>query len=58
MWKRYESFPITIGHMKTDEHLGRCYLKRREGDAANVILTAVGHNVRLVLARRTMFLGG
>ena len=44
--------------MKTDEHLGRCYLKRREGDAANVILTAVGHNVRLVLARRTMFLGG
>jgi IS5 family transposase len=35
-------------HMKNDGHLGRCHLKGREGDAANVILTAVGHN--LVLA--------
>jgi len=26
-----------IGHMKTDGHLGRCYSKGREGDAANVI---------------------
>lgn len=39
-----------IGHMKTDGHLGRCYLKGREGDAANAILTAVGHNFRLILA--------
>jgi transposase, IS5 family len=39
-----------IGHMKTDGHLGRCHLKDRQGDAANVILTAVGHNLRLVLA--------
>jgi IS5 family transposase len=30
--------------MKTDGHLGRCYLKGSEGDTANVILTAVGHN--------------
>ncbi len=28
----------------------RCYLKGREGDAANVILTAAGYNLRLVLA--------
>jgi transposase, IS5 family len=35
--------------MKADGHLGRCYLKGREGDAANAILTAVGHNLRLVL---------
>ena len=41
---------IVIGHMKTDGHLGRCHLKGPEGDAANVILTAVGHNLRLVLA--------
>src|SRR4029077_4374469 len=33
-----------------DGHLGRCHLKGREGDAANVVLTAVGHNLRLVLA--------
>jgi transposase, IS5 family len=39
-----------IGHMKAEGHLGRCYLKGIVGDAANVILTAVGHNLRLVLA--------
>ena len=31
-------------------HLGRCYLKGRAGDAANVILSAVGHNFRRILA--------
>jgi IS5 family transposase len=36
--------------MKTDGHLGRCFLKGREGDAINVILTAAGHNLRLILA--------
>jgi len=39
-----------IGHMKAEGHLGRCYLKGTAGDAANAILTAVGHNLRLVLA--------
>lgn len=39
-----------IGHLKSDGHLGRCYLKGRKGDTANVVLTAVGHNLRLVLA--------
>jgi IS5 family transposase len=29
---------------------GRCYLKGRTGDAANAVLTAVGYNLRLVLA--------
>jgi hypothetical protein len=27
--------------MKNDGHLGRCYLKGRDGDAANAILTAL-----------------
>jgi IS5 family transposase len=36
--------------MKAEGHLGRCYLKGTVGDAANAILTAVGHNLRLVLA--------
>jgi len=40
-----------IGHMKAEGHLGRCYLKGRDGDAANVILTAVGYNFRRILAR-------
>ena len=30
--------------------LGRCYLKSRDGDAVNLILTAVDYNLRLVLA--------
>lgn len=36
--------------MKSNGHLGRSHLKGREGDAINVILTAVGHNLRHVLA--------
>jgi hypothetical protein len=31
-------------------HLGRCYLKGRAGDAANVVLSAIGHNFRRILA--------
>ena len=45
-----ETIEPIIGHMKSEGHLGRCYLKGREGDAINVILTAVGHNLRRVLA--------
>jgi hypothetical protein len=41
--QRRSAIEPVIGHMKTDGHLGRCHLKGREGDAANVILTAVGH---------------
>jgi IS5 family transposase len=48
--RRRSAIEAVIGHMKTDGHLGRCYLKGRAGDAANVILTAVGHNLRRVLA--------
>jgi IS5 family transposase len=39
-----------LGHMKSEVHLGRCYLEGTAGDAANAIFTAVGHNLRLVLA--------
>ena len=48
--RRRSAIEAVIGHMKTDGHLGRCYLKGRDGDAANVVLTAVGHNLRLLLA--------
>jgi transposase, IS5 family len=48
--RRRSAIEAVIGHMKTDGHLGRCYLKGRAGDAANAILTAVGYNFRLVLA--------
>jgi transposase, IS5 family len=48
--KRRSAIEPIIGHMKADGHLGRCYLKGRNGDAANVILSAIGHNLRRVLA--------
>jgi IS5 family transposase len=48
--RRRSAIEPVIGHLKTEGHLGRCHLKGREGDAANVILTAVGHNLRRVLA--------
>jgi transposase, IS5 family len=48
--KRRSAIEPVIGHMKTDGHLGRCYLKGRHGDAANVVLSAVGYNFRRILA--------
>ena len=48
--RRRSAIEAVIGHMKTDGHLGRCYLKGYAGDAANAVLSAVGHNLRLVLA--------
>ena len=54
--RRRSAIEAVIGHMKTDGHLGRCYLKGSAGDAANTILAAVGHNLRLVLAWLTMLL--
>src|SRR5882724_2884603 len=48
--RRRSAIEPIIGHMKSDGHLGRCRLKGRDGDAINVILTAVGHNLRRVLA--------
>ena len=54
--RRRSAIEAVIGHMKTEGHLARCYLKGFVGDAANAILTAVGHNLRLVLAWLRMLL--
>lgn len=43
--RRRSAIEPIIGHMKAEGHLGRCYLKGRAGDAANVVLSAVGHNL-------------
>jgi IS5 family transposase len=48
--KRRSAIEPVIGHMKNDGHLGRNYLKGRDGDAANAILSAIGHNFRRILA--------
>jgi len=47
--RRRSAIEAVIGHMKTDGHLGRNFLKGRHGDQANAVLTAVGHNFRLIL---------
>ena len=38
-----------IGHLKSDGHLGRNYLKGELGDKQNALLTAAGYNFRLLL---------
>ena len=37
--RRRSSIEPIIGHLKAEGHLGRCYLKGRAGDAANVVLS-------------------
>ncbi|TAM97770.1 MAG: IS5 family transposase [Rhizobiaceae bacterium] len=48
--RRRSAIEPVIGHMKSDGHLGRNYLKGRHGDHANAVLSAVGYNLRLILA--------
>ncbi len=38
-----------IGHCKTDGHMGRNFLKGRQGDQINAVMSAVGYNLRLIL---------
>ena len=47
--RRRAAIEPVIGHLKSEGHLGRNYLKGRSGDHANAVLTAAGHNFRLVL---------
>lgn len=54
--KRRSAIEPAIGHMKSEGHLGRCYLKGRAGDAANAILSAIGYNFRRILAWLRMLL--
>lgn len=46
--RRRSAIEPVIGHMKSDGHLGR-NLKGRHGDRANAVLSAAGHNLRLIL---------
>ncbi len=48
--RRRSAIEPIIGHLKTEGHLGRCYLKGRAGDAANVVLSAVGYSSRRIFA--------
>lgn len=47
--KRRSAIEASIGHMKTDGRLDRNFLLGHDGDAANALLVAAAHNLRLVL---------
>lgn len=47
--RRRAAIEPVIGHLKSEGHLERNYLKGRHGDQANAVLTAAGYNFRLVL---------
>ena len=47
--RRRSAIEPVIGHCKSDGHLGRNYLKGRNGDQINAVMTAVGYNFRLIL---------
>ena len=42
--RRRAAIEAVMGHLKTDGHLGRNYLKGRLGDQINAVMTAVGYN--------------
>jgi IS5 family transposase len=48
--RRRSAIEPVIGHMKSDGHLGRNFLRGTEGDATNLVLAAAGHNLRLLRA--------
>ena len=50
--KRRAGIEAVIGHLKTDGHLGRNFLKGRHGDHANAVLSAAGYNCLLLLRMR------
>ncbi len=47
--RRRSAIEPVIGHMKNDGLLDRNYLKGRDGDRINAILSGAGHNFRLLL---------
>jgi IS5 family transposase len=47
--RRRSAIEAVIGHCKTDGHLGRNFLHGRLGDQINAVMSAVGHNLRLIL---------
>ncbi len=47
--RRRSAIEAVIGHCKTDGHLDRNFLHGRLGDRINAVMSAVGHNFRLIL---------
>jgi len=47
--RRRSAIEPKIGHMKSENRLGRCYLAGLKGDRINVLLAAAGSNLRKLL---------
>ncbi|WP_339747109.1 transposase [uncultured Rubinisphaera sp.] len=50
MLKRRSAIESTIGHLKSDHRMERNFLKGREGDRINALVSAIGYNLRKLLA--------
>ena len=48
--KRRSAVEPKIGHMKSDNRMGRNFLKGKEGDRINALLAGIGANIRKLLA--------
>ena len=55
MIKRRSAIEPTIGHMKSDDRLGRNWLKGALGDAMHAVLCGAGHNLRIILKKLRLF---
>jgi IS5 family transposase len=54
--KRRSAIEPHIGHMKSEGKLRRNYLKGTLGDALNALLSAIGHNMRMIYRKiRSLF---
>lgn len=47
--KRRQAIEPTIGHLKADHRMDRCWLKGTVGDALHTVLCATGYNLRWLL---------
>jgi IS5 family transposase len=53
--RRRNAIEPVIGHLKSDGHLGRNYLKGSLGDKINALFSGIGHNLRLILRKLRLF---
>lgn len=47
--RRRQAVEPTIGHLKADHRMDRCWLKGSEGDALHAVLCAAGFNIRWLM---------
>ena len=53
--RRRSAVEPKIGHLKSENRMGRCYLAGFAGDQLNAILAGAGSNFRKILRRLRLF---